>query len=66
MRVAGRWKDGQCPEAPRVQGAPNQMRKKHPKRSFPHSTRVHGATDRRTDGPMDGQTKPLIELRVRN
>ena len=35
--------------------------------SFPHfSTCVHGPTNQPTNRPMEGWTKPIIELRVRN
>ena len=36
---------------------PRSHAQKAYKRSFPHFlTRVHGPADRRTDGPMDGQS----------
>ena len=42
------------------------LHKKYPKRLFFHFSTRSLPTDRRTDGPTDQRTKPLIELRVRN
>ena len=56
--------DEQPPYTPR--SLPTFHTPKYTQKVFKTLVLTDGSTDKPMDGPTDGQTKPLVELRVRN